>query len=73
MRVLTVQVEADRAEGGWTVPLKQTLHDLLVEGGLERIAELAEKRRRALGSLVSLTFDPDPLVSVGRRASPCFG
>ncbi|MDP6775715.1 MAG: hypothetical protein QGI83_03005 [Candidatus Latescibacteria bacterium] len=45
------------------MPLKDTLYDLLTRGDLEEIAELAMRRRRSLGSLVSLTFDRDPLVS----------
>ena len=45
------------------MPLKNDLHGLLNQGKLEQIAELVERRRRALGSLVSLTFDPDPLIS----------
>jgi hypothetical protein len=44
--------------------LKDTLHALLSRGALEEIAELAAGRRRCLGSLVSLTFDPDPLISM---------
>jgi hypothetical protein len=44
------------------VALKETLHGLLAQGALEEVAELAERRHRALGSLVSLTFDPDPLI-----------
>ena len=43
-------------------PLKQTLHDLLVEGKLEDVVELATMRKRTLGGLVALTFDPDLLV-----------
>jgi hypothetical protein len=43
--------------------LKEDLRDLLARGRLEEIAELAVRRRRSLGSLVSLTFDRDPLVS----------
>ena len=45
------------------MPLKETLRGLLVLGSLEGVAELAERRRRVLGSLVSLTFDLDPLIS----------
>ena len=44
--------------------LKDTLHDLLVQGALEQVAELAEQRKRVLGSLVSLTYDLDPLISL---------
>lgn len=39
--------------------LKRTVHDLLVEGKLEDVAELATERKRVLGSLVALTFDSD--------------
>ncbi|MFH1763698.1 MAG: DVU0298 family protein [Gemmatimonadota bacterium] len=39
--------------------LKSTVHDLLVSGNLEDVAELAAGRRRVLGSLISLTYDPD--------------
>ena len=45
------------------MPLKDTLHDLLVRGSLEQVAELAQRKKRVLGSLVSLTYDPDPLIS----------
>ena len=45
------------------MPLKDALHDLLVQGSLEQIAEMAERRKRVLGSLVSLTYDLDPLIS----------
>lgn len=39
--------------------LKDTLRPLLVEGKLEEVAEFAAERRRSLGSLIALTFDPD--------------
>ena len=39
--------------------LKRTVHDLLVGGNLEDVAELATGRKRVLGSLISLTYDPD--------------
>ena len=39
--------------------LKQSVHDLLVEGKLEDVAELATVRKRTLAGLVALTFDPD--------------
>jgi len=42
--------------------LKDQLFRLLKEGRMEEIAELATVRRRALGSLVALTFDSDPQV-----------
>jgi HEAT repeat protein len=44
------------------VPLKTTLRGLLEDGLFERIADLAAERRRVLPSLVSLTFDTDPLI-----------
>ena len=43
--------------------LKDTLYDLLDQGSLEQVAEMAKRRKRVLGSLVSLTYDPDPLIS----------
>ena len=45
------------------MPLKDRLYSLLVEGSLEQIAGMAERKKRVLGSLVSLTYDPDPLIS----------
>ncbi len=42
-----------------SMTLKATLQDLLVGGRLEDVAELATEKRRVLGSLVALTFDPD--------------
>ena len=45
------------------MPLKETLHGFLTEGVLEQVADLAMRRRRVLGSLVSLTYDLDPLIS----------
>jgi hypothetical protein len=42
--------------------LKATIHDLLVCGKLEDVAELATERKRVLGSLIALTYDPDPQV-----------
>ena len=43
--------------------MKRTLHQLLSDGNLEEIAELAVERKRVLGSLISLTYDADPLIS----------
>ena len=40
-------------------PLKPRIRELLTEGKLEEVAELATVRKRSLGSLVSLTFDDD--------------
>jgi HEAT repeat protein len=42
--------------------LKDTIRPLLVEGKLEQVAEFAGQKKRALGSLIALTFDPDPQV-----------
>jgi len=44
------------------LPLNKALRELLVEGHLEPIAEMAVRRKRVLGSLVSLTFDSEPQV-----------
>jgi AraC family transcriptional regulator of adaptative response/methylated-DNA-[protein]-cysteine methyltransferase len=43
--------------------MKQRLRDLLVERRLEEIAQLAESKKRVLGDLVSLTYDPERLVA----------
>jgi hypothetical protein len=40
-------------------PLKDTLRALLVSGDLEGVIEVSLARKRALGSLVALTFDAD--------------
>ena len=42
---------------------KNMLHDLLAQGSLDRVAGVAMRQRRVLGILVSLTYDPDPLIS----------
>jgi len=42
--------------------LKGRLRDLLAEGELEEVAALAAVRKPVLGTLVALTFDPDPEV-----------
>jgi hypothetical protein len=39
--------------------LKIQLRDLLVSGKLEAVVELATERKRALGSLIALTYDSD--------------
>ena len=44
--------------------LKETLRELLDERRLEEIAEMAVRRKRVLGSLVSLTYDADPRISL---------
>ncbi len=51
--------------------MKGVLRELLVQGRLEQIADRAVGNRRVLGSLVSLTFDPDPLI--GWRAVEAMG
>jgi hypothetical protein len=43
--------------------LKARLRELLAEQRFAEIAELAAERRRALGILVSLTFDADPVIA----------
>jgi len=42
--------------------LKDRVRELLVDGRLEEVAELAGVRKRVLGSLVALTFDTAPQV-----------
>jgi AraC family transcriptional regulator of adaptative response/methylated-DNA-[protein]-cysteine methyltransferase len=42
--------------------LKERLRGLLEDGRLEEIADLVKVRKRALGSLIALTFDADPQV-----------
>jgi hypothetical protein len=44
-------------------PLKKTLRDLLEQGEIDRVAEMAVSKRRVLGSLVSLSFDSDPVIA----------
>lgn len=51
--------------------MKKRLRELLEEGSLDEIAELAERRRRTWGLLISLTFDKDPLI--GWRAVEAMG
>lgn len=53
------------------MPLKKTLRELLLQGQLEEIAEMAVRKRRVLGVLVSLTYDSDPLI--GWRAVEAMG
>ena len=45
------------------MPLKVTLRELLTAGGMRQIAELAATKKRVLPSLVSLTYDHEPLVA----------
>jgi hypothetical protein len=42
--------------------LKRQVRDLLSVGKLEDVTQLATERRRVLGSLIALTYDPDPQV-----------
>ncbi|MGD2215896.1 MAG: HEAT repeat domain-containing protein [Gemmatimonadales bacterium] len=51
--------------------MKTRLRELLIEGDFEAIAEGAVQKRRLLGTLVSLTFDPDP--QIGWRAVEALG
>ena len=44
------------------LPINRALRELLEEGDLERIAQMAVRRKRVLGSLISLTFDPQPRI-----------
>ncbi len=53
------------------MPLKSRLRELLSEGDFEGIAEIAGEKRRVLGRLVSLTYDPDP--QIGWRAVEALG
>lgn len=39
--------------------LKKQVRELLVAGNLEAVAKLAKERRRVLGGLIALTYDPD--------------
>ena len=43
--------------------LKGTLHELLDQGKLEQIADMAPGQQRVLGGLVAHTFDPDPRIA----------
>lgn len=52
-------------------PLKKTLRELLDQSGFEAIAQMAAGKKRVLGSLVSLCFDPDP--QIGWRAVEAMG
>jgi hypothetical protein len=45
-----------------SLSLKDRVRDLLEDGRLEDVAELAAVRKRVLGSLVALTFDTHPQV-----------
>ena len=54
-----------------THPTKDALRDLLKQGRLEQVAESAGRTKQVLGTLVSLTFDPDP--EIGWRAVEAMG
>ena len=51
--------------------LKKTLRELLDQGRFEEIADMAVRKKRVLGSLVSLTYDVDP--RIGWRAVEAMG
>ena len=51
--------------------MKRTLRELLDQGRLEQIADLAAKRKRVLGELVARTFDASELI--GWRAVEAMG
>ncbi|UCD24932.1 MAG: HEAT repeat domain-containing protein, partial [Gemmatimonadota bacterium] len=46
-----------------TMPLKADLYDFLCKKDFQGIAELAKRRKRVLPTLVSLTFDKEPLIT----------
>jgi len=54
-----------------TSSMKKQIRQLLRHRDLDGLADLAERKRRALGQLISLTFDSDPLV--GWRAVEAMG
>jgi len=51
--------------------MKKLLHRLLQQRDFDGLVEVAGRKRRVLGVLVSLTFDPDPLI--GWRAVEAMG
>jgi methylated-DNA-[protein]-cysteine S-methyltransferase len=51
--------------------VKETARALLEGGRLHELADLATAQRRIMGSLISLTYDPDPLI--GWRAVEAMG
>lgn len=53
------------------MPLKSTIRELLADGLLEHIADMAVERRRVLGTLISLTYDADR--QLGWRAVEAMG
>jgi HEAT repeat protein len=44
------------------LPLKNSLRELLAQRQFESIGEMATRKKRVLGSLVALTYDPDLLI-----------
>ena len=51
--------------------MKKQLRELLRQRSFDEIADRAEQKRRILGILISLTFDPDP--QIGWRAVEAMG
>ena len=51
--------------------VKETAWEHLAAGRLEELADLAVGRRRIMGTLISLTYDPDP--QIGWRAVEAMG
>jgi HEAT repeat protein len=45
------------------VTLKRTLHEWLIQGRIDQIAEKAAHTKRVLGTLIPLTYDRDPEIS----------
>ncbi len=43
--------------------LKDALREPLARGDLEAVVEVAKERRKVFGTLIALTFDPDPQVA----------
>ena len=43
--------------------MKRQLRDLLANGRFDEIVEVADRNRRVLSLLTSLTYDPDPLIA----------
>ena len=53
------------------LPMKKALRELLDQGDLEQVADLAMRKRRVLGSLIAATFDAD--AQTGWRAVEAMG
>ncbi len=49
--------------------MKKQLRELLLRPDFEQLVDLAGRRRRALSSLVSLTYDSDPLLGWHGKSS----